>query len=74
MVGPGAPRANILNVYTHPPHRRRGLARELIVTALDWCREHGIRAVILHASRDGRALYESLGFEPTNEMRLMLGG
>ena len=29
--------------------------------------------VTLHASDKGRPLYESLGFEPTNEMRLKLG-
>lgn len=70
MIGPGARRGNILNVYTEPGHRRRGLARELMRTALAWCRENGIRAVILHASDEGRPLYESLGFRPTNEMRL----
>jgi GNAT superfamily N-acetyltransferase len=74
MIGPGAPRGNILNVYTEPSHRRRGLARSLMMAALGYCRESGIRAVILHASREGRALYESFGFEATNEMRLMLGG
>ncbi len=72
MVGPGARRANILNVYTRPEHRRRGLARSLMRTALDWCRENGIPVVILHASDEGRALYESLGFRSTNEMRLNL--
>ena len=72
MIGPGAPRGNILNVYTEHPHRRRGLARKLMQTALDWCRANGIRAVILHASPEGRALYDSLGFRPTNEMRIIL--
>jgi GNAT superfamily N-acetyltransferase len=72
MVGPGSPRANIINVYTQPDHRRQGLARTLMDTALEWCRENGIRCVILHASHEGRPLYESLGFQPTNEMRLML--
>ena len=43
-------------------------------SALEWCREHRIRAVILHSSKDGRALYEKLGFRPTNEMRLTLEG
>jgi GNAT superfamily N-acetyltransferase len=74
MVGPGSRRANIINVYTEPDHRRRGLARMLMQTALDWCRENGICVVILHASTEGRRLYESLGFQPTNEMRLMLMG
>jgi GNAT superfamily N-acetyltransferase len=72
MVGPGARRGNILNVYTNPDHRRRGLARRLTEATLEWCRTHAVRAVILHASEDGRALYCALGFEPTNEMRLML--
>jgi GNAT superfamily N-acetyltransferase len=72
MIGPGARRANILNVYTEPGSRRIGLARRLMQTALNWCRVNGIRAVILHSSDDGRKLYEALGFEPTSEMRLLL--
>jgi GNAT superfamily N-acetyltransferase len=73
MIGPGAPRGNILNVYTEPHARRLGLARLLMETALAWCRDNGIRAVILHSSDDGRRLYESLGFKTTNEMRLEMG-
>ena len=72
MIGPGARRGNILNVYASPQHRRRGLAKRLMETALDWCRSNGIRAVILHASEDGRPLYNALGFKPTNEMRIVL--
>lgn len=72
MIGPGAPRGNILNVYTETAYRRQGIARQLIEVALNWCRQNGISAVILHASDDGLALYESLGFRPTNEMRLLL--
>lgn len=65
-------RAWILNVYTEPPYRRRGLARQLINVMLDWCRAEDLGIVSLHASPDGRALYESMGFQPTNEMRLNL--
>ena len=72
MVGPGSRRGNILNVYTNPDSCRQGLARRLMEVALDWCRTNGIRAVILHSSKDGRPIYERLGFRPTNEMRLML--
>ena len=71
MVAAGRWRANILNVYTEPPHRRRGMARALMHVALDWCAAHEIGGIILHASSEGRALYESLGFSPTNEMRLV---
>ena len=35
---------------------------------------NGITVVILHASDDGRPLYEAVGFKPTNEMRLLLQG
>jgi GNAT superfamily N-acetyltransferase len=66
------PAAMILNVYAEHAHRRRGLAKRLVTTQLDWCRAQGIRVAILHASEAGRALYAALGFQPTNEMRLRL--
>jgi ribosomal protein S18 acetylase RimI-like enzyme len=65
-------RATILNVYTHPEYRRRGIARTLMQTMIDWCRREGFVRVSLHASKDGRSLYESLGFEIGNEMVLKL--
>jgi len=72
MIGRGGRRGNILNVYVEAEFRRRGLARELTLAAMAWCRENGINYVILHASKEGRPLYESLGFEPTNEMRMSM--
>lgn len=65
-------RGHILNVYTDPAYRRRGIARRLMNTMLEWCRERNIKTIGLHASDEGRALYESLGFTATNEMRLNL--
>jgi GNAT superfamily N-acetyltransferase len=65
-------RATILNVYVYPQFRRRGLARQLMQTMIDWCSRQGFAAVYLHASKDGKPLYETLGFEPTSEMRLKL--
>jgi GNAT superfamily N-acetyltransferase len=64
--------AYVLNVYTDPAYRRRGLSRRLMETIIAWCREQGFGVVHLHASEVGRPLYESLGFEPSNEMRLSL--
>src|SRR5215467_6159837 len=72
MIGQGVRRGNILNVYTSESFRRRGLARWLMEAALLWCRENHVDTVILHASPSGRSLYESMGFTPTNEMRLRL--
>lgn len=65
-------RGYILNVYTVPEHRRRGLARQLVETILDYCRERDIHVVALHASEGGRPIYESLGFAESNEMRIHL--
>ena len=65
-------RATILNVYVYPEFRRTGVACELMRTMIDWCRKQGFAAVYLHSSKDGRPLYEALGFEPTTEMRLKL--
>jgi GNAT superfamily N-acetyltransferase len=65
-------RATILNVYTEPPYRRRGIARQIMETMIAWCKQEGFARVTLHASEQGRRLYESLGFEDSNEMRLNL--
>ncbi|HEX7286726.1 MAG TPA: GNAT family N-acetyltransferase [Candidatus Angelobacter sp.] len=72
MVGQGARRGNILNVYTAENFRRRGLAHELMEAVLGWCRENGVDMIILHASPAGQSLYEAMGFAATNEMRLRL--
>ena len=72
MIGRGARRGNIVNVYTAGNFRRRGLARWIMEAILAWCRENGIDVVILHASPAGKSLYKSLGFSSTNEMRLQL--
>ncbi len=65
-------RAYIANVYTAPDYRRRKIARRIMETIVAWCRAEGFKMVSLHASPFGRPLYESLGFEPSNEMRLHL--
>ena len=70
MIGTGSRRGNIVNVYTEAKFRRRGLARGLMEVAVQWCRENGVDVVILHASPEGRGLYESMGFQASNEMRL----
>jgi GNAT superfamily N-acetyltransferase len=72
MLGQSQRRGNILNVYTAESFRRRGLARELMKAVLVWCGENHIDTIILHASPSGRSLYESMGFTPSNEMRLRL--
>ena len=73
--GPGSIQETVpyvLNVYCHPQHRRQGLARHLLKTITAWAHNEGYRTVELHASDDGRPLYEDMGFAATNEMRLIL--
>lgn len=67
-----AKRAWILNMYTEPAARRCGVAKRLMETMIGWCRREGYGAVALHASTAGRPLYESMGFQQTNEMSLTL--
>jgi GNAT superfamily N-acetyltransferase len=62
--------ALVMNVFTEPEHRRQGLARRVMHTLHDYCRTNNIIRIVLHASDEGRPLYESLGYLPTNEMRL----
>jgi GNAT superfamily N-acetyltransferase len=64
--------AYVYNIYTEPGHRRRGLARRLMQTIHQWCRERGLKTVALHASDFGRPPYESLGYQATTEMKLTL--
>ena len=70
-LDPAQRRVWVLNMYTEPAYRRRGFARGILQSMIDWCREQGLRSVSLHASDAGRPLYELLGFKPTNEMRLV---
>ena len=59
----------IVNVFTEPEWRRRGLAKLLMEKIIAWSRKHSLDDLVLHASDEGRALYEQLGFVLTNEMR-----
>jgi ribosomal protein S18 acetylase RimI-like enzyme len=63
-------RGYVLNVYTDPAYRGRGLARKLVDRTLEHARAQGLYVVSLHASEMGRSIYESLGFGTTNEMRI----
>jgi GNAT superfamily N-acetyltransferase len=53
-----------------PEHRRKGLAKRLMALAEARARELGVCYAILHSTRQGRPLYESLGWGPTSEMAI----
>lgn len=66
----------IMNLVTLPAWRRRGIASALLSHVIEVLRAEGVPPVTLHASEEGRGLYEELGFWVGNdlpEMRLRLG-
>ncbi len=63
-------RAYLLNFYTEPAWRGKGMAGELLRAALGEVKRRGIRVATLHASKFGRPIYERYGFVGTNEMML----
>jgi RimJ/RimL family protein N-acetyltransferase len=61
--------AIVLNVFTEPEWRKRGVAGLLMDEVLRWSREEKLDRLVLHASAEARSLYERMGFVLTNEMR-----
>lgn len=62
----------IMNLVTDPKYRRKGIARKIMLSMLNWLRETDITLSSLHASKDGKSLYDEIGYLETNEMRLKL--
>ena len=65
--------ANIMNIYTVPAYRRRGVALRMVDLLVREARERGVKAVTLDATDAGRPVYEEYGFRMmTSEMELTL--
>lgn len=62
----------IWGVYVEPPFRGQGIAKKLTSMTVDYLKSLGCTRVVLHASPLGKPVYSSLGFSPSNEMRLEL--
>ncbi|MFX1367677.1 MAG: GNAT family N-acetyltransferase [Promethearchaeota archaeon] len=77
MVPPGAHQRTGLfgylsNMYIEPEFRRKGIGRALMKHVVEFCLENGIGLLLLHASDEGRYLYESEGFStPKSLMHLI---
>jgi GNAT superfamily N-acetyltransferase len=56
--------AYVLNMYTLPDFRRQGLSARIMEQLMGHARERGYAKLWLHASDDGRTLYERFGFAP----------
>jgi len=65
--------AYILNVYTLPEWRGRGIASELLQRLIAVARQHSCRTVRLHTYPKARTLYVKAGFTPVDsELRMHL--
>lgn len=60
----------LLSVYTEKDFRKKGVATRILEESIRWSKDRGFDRMILHASPEGRSLYEKAGFTATNEMRL----
>lgn len=55
----------IMGMYTQRGYRRRGIAGKLFAAVIEEGRRSGIGKFLLHATDDGRPLYEKFGFHAT---------
>ena len=62
----------IWGVYVARDERRQGLGRALTEACVQALRAQGCTHALLHAAPPGRGIYERLGFQGTNELRLVL--
>src|SRR6266480_2284892 len=69
-IGEGR-QGTIVNVFTEPQWRRRGVAGLLIQEIIIWSKNEHLDRLILHASDEGRSIYKRLGFIASNEMRFV---
>ncbi|MFW9971023.1 MAG: GNAT family N-acetyltransferase [Candidatus Odinarchaeota archaeon] len=64
--------AYIMNMYTIPKWRRKGIASALLEKLLEEIKKKGIQSVTLHATQDGRPLYENYGFRENDGDKEMI--
>ena len=68
---PTGRKAYIMNMYTCPAYRRRGIAARTLDLLVQDARSRGVHAISLEATDMGRPLYETCGFVPmVTEMEL----
>ena len=59
---PSGNKAYIMNMYTHPAYRRKGVALKTLDLLVKDAKNKGVTAISLEATDMGRPLYEKYGF------------
>jgi GNAT superfamily N-acetyltransferase len=74
LLDPAIDAARVRAMYTHPDFARRGVGRLVLETCEAAAAAEGFRSLELMATRAGRPLYESFGFQPVEELQDASGG
>ena len=70
---PSGNKAYIMNMYTKPEYRRKGIALKTLNLLVEAAKSRGITVISLEATDMGRPLYEKYGFvKMKDEMELLL--
>ncbi|KKN04169.1 hypothetical protein LCGC14_1100070 [marine sediment metagenome] len=64
--------AYIMNMYTKPEWRRKGIGLALLEKLFEEIKKKGIQSVVLHATPAGRPLYEKYSFRENNGDKEMI--
>jgi len=64
---PSGKKAYIMNMYTNPEYRRKGIAYKTLDMLIRDTKSKGITAISLEATAMGRPLYEKYGFVKMND-------
>jgi GNAT superfamily N-acetyltransferase len=62
----------IWGVYVTPALRGQGVGAALVTKCTHYLKGQGCGRVLLHAGERARPLYDRLGFQPTDELALMI--
>ncbi len=69
---PSGNKAYIMNMYTSPKYRRKGIAYKTLDLLVRDAKSRGVNVILLEATEMGRPLYEKYGFvKMNNEMELI---
>ena len=71
VANPTGKCAFLMNIYTAPEYRRRGIAAEIVRLLIEDAKERGAGSIMLEATKMGKPLYRKMGFvEAEGYMRL----
>ena len=68
---PTGRRAHLMNVYTRSTYRRQGIAKKMMEILLAEAWDRGVTEITLDATKSGRPLYESFGFQDSGECMVL---